>query len=158
MTGAPTPTLILLGLLAAALLTAAATDLRERIIWDRLNLAIALCAPAFWWATGLSPWPGMALQLGLGVAVFAMFAGLFAVGMMGGGDVKLLGALALWLPLGPLVEMLFWMAVGGGALTIVMIVWHRIRPAEGAIEVPYGVAIAGAGLWVLGTRYLNQFV
>ncbi len=37
------------------------------------------------------------LQLGVALAAFVVLAGLFALRMMGGGDVKLLTALALWL-------------------------------------------------------------
>ncbi len=149
--------LALLGLLVLALLVAATTDIHARIIPNRLNLAIAMAAPLFWWATGLDPWPGVALQLALGATVFAAFAGLFALGMIGGGDVKLLGALALWLPLAPLAELLMLMAIGGGVLSVAMLIVHRLRRAEGEPEVPYGVAIAAAGLWVIGVRYLNQF-
>ncbi|MBA2918184.1 peptidase [Sphingomonas sp. MAH-20] len=147
----------LLAILALLLLIAAVTDLKARIIANRLNLAIALLAPAYWWASGLSPWPDMALQAALGVAVFAVFAGLFAMGWMGGGDVKLLGALALWLPLVPLMRMLFAMSLLGGVLTLIVVAVHRLRRVKTSPEVPYGVAIASAGLWVIGELYLNQF-
>ena len=86
----------LLGGLAIALLFAAFTDLHRRQIDNWLNAGIALAAPIFWWASGLSLWPGVAAQLGVALAAFAVFAGLFALKMMGGGDVKLLTALALW--------------------------------------------------------------
>ena len=147
----------LLAILAVLLLFAAVTDLKARIIANRLNLAVALLAPAYWWAIGLMPWPDMAMQAALGVAVFAIFAGLFALGWMGGGDVKLLGALALWLPLVPLLRMLIAMSVLGGVLTLIVIAVHRFRKLETSPEVPYGVAIAAAGLWVIGEPYLNQF-
>jgi prepilin peptidase CpaA len=147
----------LLAILALLLLIAAVTDLKARIIANRLNLAIALLAPAYWWASGLAPWPDMALQAALGLIVFAIFAGLFALGWMGGGDVKLLGALALWLPWVPLMRMLFAMSVLGGVLTLIVVAVHRTRKLTTSPEVPYGVAIASAGLWVIGELYLNQF-
>jgi prepilin peptidase CpaA len=147
----------LLAILAILLLVAAVTDLKARIIANRLNLAIALLAPAYWWASGLAPWPDMAIQAALGIAVFAIFAGLFALGWMGGGDVKLLAALGLWLPLVPLLRMLIAMSVLGGVLTLIVIAVHRFRKLETNPEVPYGVAIAIAGLWVIGEPYLNQF-
>lgn len=142
-------------LLALLLLWGAATDLRERVISNRLNLAIALLAPAWWWAGGLMLWPDIALQIGLAAAVFIVFAGLFALGLMGGGDVKLLGALALWLPWNAMVMLLIVMAVAGGAITLATLIHHRMSRRIGQPEVPYGVAIALAGLWVLGERYLN---
>jgi prepilin peptidase CpaA len=147
----------LLAILALLLLIAAVTDLKARIIANRLNLAIALLAPTYWWASGLAPWPDMALQAAVGLIVFAIFAGLFARGWMGGGDVKLLGALALWLPWVPLMRMLFAMSVLGGVLTLIVVAVHRMRKLKTSPEVPYGVAIASAGLWVIGELYLNQF-
>lgn len=147
----------LLCALAALLIAAAVTDIRSRTISNGVNALIALMAPLFWWSTGLSPWPDMAIQLALGAAIFALFAGAFAMGMMGGGDVKLLGALALWLPLVALLEMLIVMALAGGVLTLAMLIVHRVRRSKAALEIPYGVAIAFAGLWAIAERYLNQF-
>ena len=143
----------LLAALAIALLFAAFTDLRARVIENWLTLAIALAAPLFWWASGLSVWPGMALQLGLGLAVFSALAGLFALGAMGGGDVKLLSALALWLPWQPFLKLVVLMALIGGVLTILAASWHRIARRPGRVQVPYGIAIAAAGLWVLAGTY-----
>jgi prepilin peptidase CpaA len=138
---------LLLAALLLALVGAATTDIRSRTISNVLNAGIALAAPLFWWATGLSLWPGVAIQIGFALAVFAAFAGLFAMGAMGGGDVKLIGALALWFPIGPFVSLLTIMAILGGLLTIGMLVFHKFRPSERPLEVPYGVAIAAAGAW-----------
>ena len=108
----------LLTLLAIALLFAAGTDLKRREIDNWLNIAIALAAPLFWWAGGLSLWPDVALHLGIALAAFAIAAGLFAIGQMGGGDVKLIAALALWFPPTAFVQMLIVMAVLGYLLTM----------------------------------------
>lgn len=143
--------------LVLLLLLAAVTDLRSRTISNPLNTTIALLAPVFWWQTGMPVWPDMAMQLALGVVVFLLFAGAFAMGWMGGGDVKLLGALALWLPLVPLVRMLLIMSVAGGVLTLVLVAVYRLRRIKAQPEVPYGVAIAFAGLWAIGEQYLYHF-
>src|SRR5215212_119029 len=137
----------LLAGLAIALLAAALSDLRTRLIHNRLTFGIAAAAPAFWWASGLALWPGVAAQLALGLAAFAVLAGLFALRAMGGGDVKLLTALALWLPWQPFLKLIVIMALLGGALTIVCLAWHKLARRGGKLEVPYGVAISGAGLW-----------
>lgn len=147
----------LLVLLAALLIAAAITDLRSRIISNRLNLAIALFAPLYWLACGLPAWPDMALQVALGVGMFTLFAALFALGMMGGGDVKLLAAVALWFPWQALAVLLVIMAVAGGAITLGTLIHHRLTRRIGQPEVPYGVAIALAGLWLVGERIINQF-
>lgn len=140
--------------LAIALVIAAFTDLRRRQIDNWLNGAIALGAPLFWWASGVSLWPGVAIQLGVALAAFAVLAGLFAVRMMGGGDVKLLTALALWIEPGLFLQLLIVMALAGGLLTIVLGAWHVARRQRHKLQVPYGVAISTGGLWVLTTHYL----
>ncbi|MCP1470595.1 prepilin peptidase CpaA [Sphingobium sp. OAS761] len=149
--------LALIVALGTLLIAAAITDLRSRIISNRLNLAVAILAPVWWLACGLEPWPGMAVQLLVGTLVFILFAGLFSMGMMGGGDVKLLGALALWFPWQAIVTLLVLMALLGGLVTIVTVTHHRMTRRLGQPEIPYGIAISFAALWVLGERYLNQF-
>jgi prepilin peptidase CpaA len=149
---------LLIGLLAATLLAAAIGDWRSRIIPNRLNAVIALLAVPYWWAIGVSLWPGVALQLGVAACVFGAFALMFHFEWMGGGDVKLAGALALWLPAVSVLKMLVVMSLAGGVLTLVMLIAHRIAKSAGNPEVPYGIAIAFAGLWIIGERFLNQFV
>ncbi|MPT48482.1 MAG: peptidase [Sphingobium sp.] len=149
--------LILLGLFVSLLVAAAITDIGSRIISNRLNIAIAALAPLYWLACGLPVWPDMALQVALGVAVFGFFALLFAFGMMGGGDVKLLAAVALWFPWQAMLLLLVLMSVLGGIITLITIVHHRLSKREGQPEIPYGVAISLAALWLTGERIFYQF-
>ena len=148
---------ILLGLLAAMLFAAAWCDIKSRTIPNGLNLAIALLAIPFWWATGLWLWPDAALQVGVAALVFGVFAGVFAFGAMGGGDVKLVAAVALWLPWQAVLVLLVLMSLAGGVLTLAMVARKRLARQEGQIEIPYGVAIAFGGLWLIGQRFLYQF-
>jgi prepilin peptidase CpaA len=78
--------------------------------------------------------------------------------MMGGGDVKLAAALALWFPPRVTLHFLVLMSIAGGVLTLGLLVWHRVKEREGRPEIPYGVAIAFGGLAILAQRFLNQFV
>ena len=142
-------------LLAAILVRAAWGDLRARDIPNWIPLAILLLAPLWWWANGVAPWPALAWQVGAALLVFGLFTGLWTLGMMGGGDVKLLAALALWFAPLPLVGLLMAMAIAGGAVTLATLVHHRARRAPGAPEVPYGVAIAIAGLWSVTNHILT---
>ena len=68
--------------------------------------------------------------------------------MMGGGDVKMLGALALWLP--PLAVLNAGDHVARGRRADA---GHagpaQARASAGALEIPYGVAIAIAGFWLI---------
>ena len=149
---------LLLLALAATLVVAAVIDARTFTISNRLNLSVALGAPLYWASIALAPWPGIAIQLAAGVTVFSVLAAAFYAGMMGGGDVKLAAALALWFPPAGTVKLLVLMSLAGGALTMVILLWHRFKQREGRPQIPYGIAIAFGGLAILTQRFLNQFV
>ena len=148
---------LLLSLLALLLMVAAVVDARTFTISNRLNLAVALLAPLFWWSSGLAPWPNAAMQVGVALGVFALLAMAFSIGMMGGGDVKLAAALALWFPPDATLHFLVLMSLAGGILTIAVLAIHRFRGRVGRPQIPYGVAIAFGGLAILAQRFLNQF-
>lgn len=148
--------ILMLGALALALLYAAWGDWRRRDIPNWLNGAIALAAPLYWWAAGIAIWPTAAIIAGIAILLFAVFAGAFAIGAMGGGDVKLIGALALWLMPMQVLPMLTIMAIAGGAITLAMLIAHRRKGPDAApIEVPYGIAIALGGLWAITNGFLT---
>jgi prepilin peptidase CpaA len=121
---------MLTALLAVALAAAAFRDWRSRTIPNWLNGAIAVLAIPFWWATGLALWPDVALHVAVAAALFALFA----------------------------IKLLLIMSVAGGVLTIAMLIPHRMAKAAGQPEIPYGIAIAFAGFWLISERILNQFV
>lgn len=151
---------------AAPLVTAALWDARHYRIPNLLPLVLL---GAFLPVALLAPQPvDWLAHLGAGAAVFAGGAVLFALRWMGGGDVKLAAAVALWA--GPLaLHFLAAMAVIGGLLALALLVLRKMvagvvamaadRPQEVTLPrlllqgegVPYGLAIAGAGL-VLATR------
>ena len=145
---------LLLVALAIALLFAAFTDIRRRQIDNWLNASIAAGAPLYWWASGMSLWPDVAWQLGVAAATLVFLAILFAIRAMGGGDVKLLTALALWIQPLWFVRLLIGMALIGGVLTIVLGAWHITRHRRDKLAIPYGVAISSAALWVLALQFL----
>jgi prepilin peptidase CpaA len=147
----------LLACLAGLLIAAAVCDLKRREIPHWVVIAIALLAPLFWWSTQIDLWPHVAARIGFAVLLFGLFALAFAVGMMGGGDVKLIAALALWLPPQAILVTLVIMSFAGGVLTLAMVIWARLRKPAAAPEIPYGVAIAFGGLWVIGEPFLNHF-
>ncbi|MEO6580027.1 MAG: prepilin peptidase [Sphingomicrobium sp.] len=157
---------ILLILLAAILVVAAVIDVRTFTISNGLNAAVALMAPLYWWSESLPIWPDIAVQVALAAAVFGVLAITFYIGMMGGGDVKLAAALALWFSPASTVKFLVIMSLAGGLLTVIVMIAHRMRPGQiknsdgetgGKPEIPYGVAIAIGALWILAQRFLNQF-
>ncbi len=76
---------------------------------------------------------------------------LFSRGLMGGGDVKLLGAAALWVPPDRVLDQVAGIAVIGAVLAILLHTLRRMVAERGAAAlprvlhpgapVPYGVAI-----------------
>jgi len=148
---------MLIGLLALLLLVAAVIDVRTFTISNRLNVAVALLAPLYWWSIGLPIWPDVPIQVGIAVAVFLLLAGAFYAGMMGGGDVKLAAALVLWFSPASTLKFLVLMSIAGGVLTLIALGVHRFRKKPGRPEIPYGVAIAFGGLCILAQRFLNHF-
>lgn len=147
----------LLGLLALLLVYAAAVDIRTFTISNRLTLGVAALAPLYWWSAALPLWSDVAVQVGVAAGVFALLAVAFFAGMMGGGDVKLAAALALWFSPASTVRFLVIMSIAGGVLTLLVVGVHRLRGKSGRPEIPYGVAIAFGGLAILTQRFLNQF-
>ena len=157
---------ILLIVLAIILVVAAVIDVRTFTISNRLNATVALLAPVYWWSEHLPLWPDIGMQIGIAAAVLAVLALTFHIGMMGGGDVKLAAALALWFSPASTIKFLVIMSLAGGLLTVIVLIAHRIRPGTiknsdgetgGKVEIPYGVAIAIGALWILAQRFLNQF-
>jgi prepilin peptidase CpaA len=150
-------TQLLLLVLATLVVVAAVIDVRTFTISNRLNLAVALLAPVYWLSVPLTLWPEIPIQIGVAVIVFVVLAAAFYAGMMGGGDVKLAAALALWFPPGLTIKCLVLMSIAGGLLTLGLLIWHRAKHREGRPEIPYGVAIAFGALAILAQPYLNHF-
>ncbi|QDX26303.1 peptidase [Sphingomonas suaedae] len=146
---------LLLGLLVLILVSAGIEDARIREISNWKNAAIALLALPWWFAMGLSPWPDIAIQAAMAAGVFALFALAFHFGMMGGGDVKMIAAIALWFPFTQFVNLLVIMSLAGGAITLLMLIDKWVRRRSEPPEIPYGIAIAIAALLTLREPILN---
>jgi prepilin peptidase CpaA len=149
---------VLAAILAALLVWAAIVDLRTRTIPDWLNIVIAVMAPLYWWASGIAFYPDAVERICGAYLLFVVFFAMFCLGGMGGGDVKMGTAIALWFS--PLATLYFAVITSLAGAVVSIAAWiyhHKIKRAEGKTEVPYGVAIALGGLWLLAQRFLNQF-
>jgi prepilin peptidase CpaA len=144
-------------LLAMLLVAAAVSDLRRREIPNLLNFAVMLVAPLMWWVSGLTVGPDLAWQLASAGIVFALFVAHFYIGGIGGGDVKLIGALALSIAPTMILPMLMAIAISGAALSTAMLIHIKLRKPEHRPELPYGIAIAAGALWILPQQYINHF-
>lgn len=149
---------LLLGALALLVVWAGIEDARTREIANWKNAAIVLLAPLWWWSNTLTIWPDIVLQVALAAIVFGCFATAFHFGWMGGGDVKMIGALALWFPLQPLLWLLIVMSLLGGALTMLLMIERAARRSKATIEIPYGVAIAFAALFSIREPIFNTLL
>ena len=137
----------------------ALTDHRDFLIPNRIVAAIALLYPAF---VLTSPVPvDWAYGVIAGLIVMAATTALFWLGVMGGGDAKLMAATALWT--GPTLIMPFLVttAAAGGVLSVVCLARARFAhagtfPQSGnrRPRVPYGIAIAAGGMFVVA-RHLT---
>jgi prepilin peptidase CpaA len=93
------------------------------------------------------------------VVTFAAGYVVFATRVMGGGDVKLIAVLALWVGWARLLDYVLLFALIGGVFTLFLIVVRKYavylpfpklpRVLQPKAPVPYGVAIAGAFLWFM---------
>lgn len=157
MSGAALPALLACGVFIAGMLHAALTDLRCRRIRNWLVAALAVAWAPLAVLAGLSG-GHMAASVLAAALVFAGGFGCFWAGWLGGGDVKLATAAVLWLGAGQAVPFLVLTALLGGALSLLMLTAGRFMPlvyggcagsAETPREVPYGVALALAGIGLL---------
>ncbi|WP_243652503.1 prepilin peptidase [Novosphingobium sp. PhB165] len=143
--------------MATALLVAAFTDLRRREIDNALNAGIALAAPLWWLSMGFG-WTQIGFQIGLALLTFVICCVLFVIRQMGGGDVKLLTALALWFAPAHFLMLVVLMAVVGGGASVAMAACNmQRRPGETVRDLAAWLGAAGwvwlaaAMTWALAT-------
>jgi prepilin peptidase CpaA len=146
------------------LLYVATIDVATRLIRNEICLALALLG-----IIGQLLGPMQLVESAIVTAILLLLLlVVYTQGWMGGGDVKLLVALAIGLPLTGVVQLLTVTALAGGVLAIVHLMLRqlphpRLAPAGSsfarrvyAVErwrhlrhapLPYGVAIAFGGIW-----------
>lgn len=147
---------------------AACSDLLTMTIPNRISVVLLASFLA------VAPFVGLTLHqillhLGAGGAVFAVCFALFAFGVMGGGDAKVLTASAVWFGLNDsLVTYLIWVSVFGGLLSILilmmrsqhnLILVYGIPVPETMLhkkKIPYGVAIGAAAFMAYPSAPLMQ--
>src|SRR5262249_49710862 len=149
---------IVLAFYVFALVLAGFSDFMRLKIPNWLTGALALgFLPAALIAQGPVDWLS---HLEAGLAVFAGAALLFALRLLGGGDVKLLAAVALWCGLHLVVPLIFLVALVGGVFALIvlglrqpivqtsLVALLRRVPMflHAKMPIPYGIPIAIAGI------------
>lgn len=136
----------------------ALSDARELRIPNRLSLALLV----LFFPTALVAGIGievLAWHLIAGVALLVLGFGLFALGLFGGGDAKLMSACALWVGWDQIGYFALWVVIVGGVLSLLVILLRKglglwpnwlVSRAQGLFEpgkaVPYGIAISAGAL------------
>jgi prepilin peptidase CpaA len=154
-------TVVIIALLAVAALH----DMAARTIPDWMPVSLAMGGLALRLQTG-----GVFASVALALLILLVMAALWFRGFIGGGDVKLTSATALALPPSEVGSFLLTIALAGGVLALLYLGLAVIvrRPAPGIRRglparilkaetwrmhrrgpIPYGVAIATGGLFVL---------
>jgi prepilin peptidase CpaA len=148
------------------LLYVATIDVATRLIRDEICLALALLGITGQLASPIQ----VAQSLIAATILLLLLLVIYQRGRIGGGDVKLLVALAIGLPLTGVIQLLTITALAGGLLALVhlmmrLLPYPKLAPAGSslvrrvyAIErwrhlrhapLPYGVAIACGGIWTV---------
>src|SRR3954462_3271673 len=148
------------------LLYVATIDIATRSIRNEICLALALLGIAAQFASPMQ----VAQSLIAATILFLLLLVIYTRGLIGGGDVKLLVALAIGLPLMGVIELLTITALAGGVLALVhlmmrLLPYPKLAPAGSSLvrrvyaverwrnlrhaPLPYGVAIACGGIWTV---------
>ena len=140
--------------LVMAMIYGAVSDLGRFTIpnWVPLLAVAAFFVAA--WAAGLDV-QQIAVSLGIGLSCLTVGIAAFALGVFGGGDIKLFAAGAVWTGWSAFAPYVMAVAVAGGILSLILLLFRHLplgsrlarvdwvgalhRPTE---PVPYGVTIA----------------
>lgn len=144
---------------AVILIAAALSDVRTFTIPNRYTAAVALLYPVH--ALSSATPVNWLMAIVIAALVLLVGAAMFARGVLGGGDAKMLAAATLWA--GPELAPAFiiFTALAGGVVSMAILVRARYGWVFGLAEpdtkltVPYGVAIAGSGLLIAYTLFLS---
>jgi Flp pilus assembly protein protease CpaA len=153
------------------LLYVATIDVATRLISNQICLGLAFLGIASQMANPTQ----VAESLIAAAILFLLLFVIFTRGWMGGGDVKLLVAVAIGLPVTGIIQLLTVTALAGGILAVVHLMMRnlpnpRLAPAGSSLvrrvyaverwrhlrhaPLPYGVAIACGGMWTVLSKGL----
>jgi prepilin peptidase CpaA len=153
------------------LLYVAVIDIATRLIQNEICLVLALLGIAGQFASQTH----VTESLFVATILFLLLIVIYQRGWIGGGDVKLLVALAIGLPLVGVIQLLTITALAGGVLALAHLMmrrlpYPRLAPAGSSLvrrvyaverwrnlrhaPLPYGAAIACGGIWTVFSQGL----
>jgi len=140
------------------------SDIRRLIIPNQVSLSLVIIFLPAALAAGLM-WSDIAIHIGIGLAVFVVGIILFALGLIGGGDVKLMSAISIWFGWPEVYGFLLLFAILGGILAVVVMILRKAKRLPGPLAalpwlnvgeskdaapgMPYGIAIGIAALLLM---------
>jgi len=119
------------------------TDFEQHVIFDSMLLPLALCGICYTWHMQLPLWEHFVAGLGGGLLFFILT--LLTKGAIGGGDIKLIAALGFWLGYKPLVIVILYGAMAGGAAAFILLLTKKIKRTQYLAYGPY-FALCGIGV------------
>ena len=151
---------------AGLVIAAMVSDVRTMLIGNRVSIALFFIFLPAAWAAGLSLEAAL-FHLAVGALVLVVGIGLFALRLIGGGDVKFAAAVAVWLGWPATGGFLLLFALLGGVLAVLVALVRKMPSLPGALGrlpwlkkgegdtpgeteagIPYGLAIGVAALVV----------
>lgn len=151
---------LLLLVFPALMAYSAVSDLLTMTIPNRVSLLLIAGFVAMAILTGMPLWT-FAAHIGAGLVVLALTFSLFALGWIGGGDAKLAAATGIWCGFAVLLDYLLVASVLGGLLSLLILYFRTYLLPESVMKIgwvarlhhhktgiPYGIALAAAGLMI----------
>lgn len=145
------------------LVYAAYTDIKHRKISNELNIFIFMisllyCAIIYSHTGDFMTSVAHPALVALGVFFIGLI--MFSLGIMGGGDVKLLSGLALMLGPSWGMHLIVYSSLIGGLLAIFSLIKYRyklqksLQLQKDKPTIAYGIAISASGIWLIATNIL----
>ena len=119
------------------------TDFEQYVIFDSMLLPFSLLGLCYAVHLQLPLLNHMAAALGGGGLFFLL--SLLTKGAIGGGDIKLISALGLWLGVKMLFSVIMYGAIAGGITALILLLFRKISRKEYLAYGPY-FALSGIGL------------
>lgn len=149
-----------IAIFCAAMIVAGVRDLTTMTIPNWLTFALIIAFFVAAPVTGM-PLSDIALHTAIGFSTLLVGMAFFAKGWIGGGDAKLMAAVALWIGWAQALPYFVIASILGGGLTLLILGYRNLplpefvmrhpwalRLHDRAEGVPYGLALAAAGLLI----------
>jgi prepilin peptidase CpaA len=149
-----------IAIFCAAMIVAGVRDLTTMTIPNWLTFALIIAFFVAAPVTGM-PLSDIALHAAIGFVTLLVGMAFFAKGWIGGGDAKLMAAVALWIGWAQALPYFVIASILGGGLTLLILGYRNLplpafvmrhpwalRLHDRAEGVPYGLALAVAGLLI----------